>query len=217
MKFTKEMLGLYLVTDRRWLGDRDFVEVLKESIDGGVRMIQLREKDLTDKEFLNLGFKVKELCRKENIPFIINDNVEVAKKLDADGLHIGQDDMAYEKAREVLGKDKIIGVSCGNIEEAILAEKNGADYIGVGAVFRTGSKDDAEYTGLEGLEQISKNVEIPIVAIGGINKDNILDMKDIKISGVSLISAILKGGNIKSNAEELYKLSMEAFYEGDNI
>ncbi len=217
MKFSRETLKLYLVTDRRWLGSRDFVETVEEAIDNGVTLVQLREKNLDYGEFLELAKDLKEVCQKHGVPFLINDNIKVAKEVDADGLHIGQGDMALEEARQILGEDKIIGLSCGNLEEARKAKRDGADYIGVGSVFSTGSKKDAKNIGLEGLEEIAREVDLPIVAIGGINKDNILELAAFDIDGVALISAILKEDNIAGATSNLAKLSEEAFYGGGNI
>lgn len=217
MKFTRDMLTLYLVTDRRWLKGRDFIEVLQESIDGGVTMIQLREKDLSHDEFLELAWDVKDLCEKNKIPFLINDNVEVAKEVDADGVHIGQDDMNYLRAREVLGKDKIIGLSCTSVEQGLEAEKMGVDYIGVGGIFTTSSKDDADYCGVDGTRAIKDAVDLPIVGIGGINPTTIRELKGTGIDGISVISAILDNEDIEGETRKLYRLTREVFYEGSSI
>lgn len=217
MKFTREMLTLYLVTDRRWLDGRDFTDVLQKAIDGGVTMIQLREKDISHKEFLELAKAVKILCKKNNIAFLINDNVEIAKQVDADGVHIGQEDMNYLEAREILGQDKIIGLSCTNLNQAIEAEKMGVDYIGVGAIFATGSKEDAGYCGPDETKLIRESISLPIVGIGGINHDTIREMKETEIDGVSVISAILNNEDIYGRTRDLYNLSREVFYEGSNI
>lgn len=216
MKKDREHLTLYLVTDRRWL-DRPLEEVVEEGIKAGVTMVQLREKDIDFDEYVDLGKKVKAVTDRYNIPFIINDNVEVAKEIDADGVHIGQEDRDVREAREILGKEKIIGVSASNLYEAERAEKASADYLGVGALFATDSKDDAKYVSYDDLKEIVSKTGIPVVGIGGIDKDNIINLKDSNISGVAVISAILKEKDIKSSTEELYKLSREVFYGGSNI
>lgn len=217
MKFSREDLKLYLVTDRRWLEGEDFIETLEEALKGGVTFLQLREKDLGYAEFLELAKKVKVLAQKYRVPFVVNDSVEIARAVDADGVHIGQGDMNFAKAREILGREKIIGLSCSNLEEARLAKAEGADYIGVGAVFPTDSKEDADKVGLEILRTIGEEVDIPIVGIGGINKDNIGDLKGMKVDGVSLISAILKSENKLEASRELLALVDEALYEKPNI
>lgn len=217
MNFSREDLKLYLVTDRRWLEGEDFIETLEEALKGGVTFLQLREKDLGYAEFLELAKKVKVLAQKYRVPFVVNDSVEIARAVDADGVHIGQGDMNFAKAREILGREKIIGLSCSNLEEARLAKAAGADYIGVGAVFPTDSKEDADKVGLEILRTIGEEVDIPIVGIGGINKDNIGDLKGMKVDGVSLISAILKSENKLEASGELLALVDEALYEKPNI
>lgn len=217
MNFSREDLKLYLVTDRRWLEGEDFIETLEEALKGGVTFLQLREKDLGYAEFLELAKKVKVLAQKYRVPFVVNDSVEIARAVDADGVHIGQGDMNFAKAREILGREKIIGLSCSNLEEARLAKAEGADYIGVGAVFPTDSKEDADKVGLEILRTIGEEVDIPIVGIGGINKDNIGDLKGMKVDGVSLISAILKSENKLEASGELLALVDEALYEKPNI
>jgi len=217
LNFTRENLSLYLVTDRSWLGERKFTDVIREALEGGVSLVQLREKDLDYDNFLKLGKDLKYLCREYGVPFIVNDNVELAREIDADGVHIGQGDMAYEKAREILGEDKIIGVSCTSLEEALKAKEEGADYIGIGSIFPTSSKEDAEKLSWEVLVEITQGVDIPIVGIGGINKDNILDLKGLRLDGISLISGILAQKDIKKASEELLKLSQEAFYGSSNL
>ncbi len=217
MDFTRKDLSLYLVTDRRWLGTRKLVDVVRECLEGGVSFVQLREKDLPYENFLKLARELKELCGEYRVPFVINDNVKLAKELDTDGVHIGQDDMAYEEARKILGPGKIIGVSCGNLAEAIKAKDQGADYIGVGSIFPTRSKEDAEYVTREVLEEIGSRLDIPIVGIGGINKDNLLDLKGLRLDGVSIISGILAQEDVKKSSRELLGLVREAFYGSSHI
>lgn len=203
MKCGKKELQLYAITDRHWLNGRSLYEVVKESLDGGVTFLQLREKQLDEDHFLEEAKKLQGLCSEYNVPFIINDNVEIALAINADGVHIGQSDMEMKEAREKLGPDKIIGVSAHTKEEALLAQAQGADYLGVGAVFPTSSKDDAESVSYETLKEICEVVSIPVVAIGGITKDNLHQLSGSGISGVSVISAIYAQPDIKEAAREL--------------
>ncbi len=184
--------SLYLVTDRDILGNRDLYKAVEDSIKGGATIVQLREKFIDDDEFLKIARELQKVTRKYNIPLIINDNVKIAKEIDAEGVHIGQSDESLEEARKELGKDKIIGVSVGSVEEAIKAEKGGATYLGIGTVFFTGSKKDInEPLGLEKLEEIRKSVNIPSVAIGGIHLNNVKDVMKTGVNGVAVISEIL--------------------------
>lgn len=184
--------SLYLVTDRDILGNRDLYKAVEDSIKGGATIVQLREKFIGDDEFLKIARELQKVTRKYNIPLIINDNVKIAKEIDAEGVHIGQSDESLEEARKELGKDKIIGVSVGSVEEAIKAEKGGATYLGIGTVFFTGSKKDInEPLGLEKLEEIRKSVNIPSVAIGGIHLNNVKDVMKTGVNGVAVISEIL--------------------------
>ena len=177
MSFTKEQLReqmlLYAVTDRHWLNGQTLYEQVEEALKGGATFIQLREKDLTEEEFLEEAKKIQQLCKKYRVPFIINDHVKLAKEIDADGVHVGQSDMEALDVRAQLGEDKIIGVSARTVEQALLAEKHGADYLGVGAVFPTSSKDDAQEVDYETLKAICQAVQIPVIAIGGINAQNV--------------------------------------------
>ena len=203
MRSDKDNLLLYAVTDRRLLNGRTLREAVKQSLDGGVTFVQLREKDLDYQSFLSEAKDIKELCRDYNVPFVINDNVDIAAEVDADGVHVGQSDMAAGKVRERLGPDKIIGVSAQTVEQAVTAEKHGADYLGVGAVFPTGSKDDAEDVSYETLKAICEAVSIPVIAIGGITADNVHKLKGSGICGVAVISAIYAQEDIKEAASLL--------------
>ncbi len=203
MKCDKKDLLLYAVTDRHWLNGRSLIDVVKESLDGGVTMLQLREKTLEEGKFLEEAKALQALCRERKIPFIVNDNVEIAKAMDADGVHVGQSDMEALDVRAKLGPDKIIGVSAQTVEQALLAEKHGADYLGVGAVFPTGSKDDADDVSYETLKAICAAVSIPVVAIGGITRENTARLAGSGICGVAVISAIYGAKEIKTAAEEL--------------
>jgi len=210
MKCDKNDLILYAVTDRAWIGKMTLYEQVEEALKGGVTFVQLREKELDDETFLKEAFEIKELCRKYNVPFVINDNVDVAVKADADGVHIGQSDMEAGNAREIIGENKILGVSVQTVEQAVLAEKMGADYLGVGAVFGTGSKADADDVSLETLKAICEAVNIPVVAIGGIGTKNVLELKGSGIRGVAVISAIFAADNIQKATTELKKLTKQA-------
>ncbi|MEE3399687.1 MAG: thiamine phosphate synthase [Eubacterium sp.] len=190
MKLDKKDLLLYAVTDRHWLGDRTLYEVVKESLDGGATFIQLREKNLDQEHFLEEAKELKKLCAEYKVPFVINDNVDIALEIDADGVHVGQSDMEAGDVRAKLGPDKIIGVSAQTVEQALLAEKHGADYLGVGAVFPTGSKDDAVEVSHETLKAICEAVSIPVIAIGGITVDNTSSLAGTGICGIAVISAI---------------------------
>ena len=205
MKCDKKDLLLYAVTDRYWLNGRTLKEVVKESLDGGVTFLQLREKTLDQASFLEEAIELQDMCKEYKVPFIVNDNVEIALKMNADGIHVGQSDMEAGSVRDLIGPDKILGVSAQTVEQALLAEKRGADYLGVGAVFPTGSKDDAEDVSYETLKAICDAVSIPVVAIGGITRDNVSKLKGSGICGVAVISAIYAQRNIKEAAADLKK------------
>jgi thiamine-phosphate pyrophosphorylase len=207
MRCDKETLLLYAVTDRSWLNGKTLYEQVEEAIKGGVTFVQLREKKLDEESFINEALEIQKLCRKYDIPFVINDNVKIAKKINADGVHVGQSDMGAGNVRVILGDDKILGVSAQTVEQAVLAEKQGADYIGVGAVFPTGSKADAEDVSYETLNAICEAVNIPVVAIGGISAGNVLKLKGSGISGIAVISAIFAAENIESETKSLKQLT----------
>ena len=203
MKCAKENLLLYAVTDRHWLDGRTLKEVVLESLEGGVTMLQLREKHLDEAHFLEEAKELQTLCRSWHVPFLINDNVEIALAMNADGIHVGQSDMAAGDVHKKLGDDKIIGVSAQTVEQALLAEKAGADYLGVGAVFPTSSKDDANEVTYETLKAICSAVSIPVVAIGGITQENVHQLAGSGICGAAVISAIYAKPDIKKAAAEL--------------
>ena len=207
MNCDKKDLLLYAVTDRHWLDGRRLADVVRESLDGGVTMVQLREKTLDEANFLAEAKELQALCRERGVPFLVNDNVEIAREMDADGVHVGQSDMEAQDVRALLGPDKILGVSAQTVEQAVLAEKHGADYLGVGAVFPTGSKDDADDVSYETLKAICAAVSIPVVAIGGLNKSNILELSGTGVDGVALVSAIFSAEDIESECRELRALS----------
>lgn len=210
MKCDKKALLLYAVTDRSWLGEQTLYEQVEEALKGGATFVQLREKELDDDTFLAEAIEIQELCKRYNVPFVINDNVEIARKTNADGVHVGQSDMEAGNVRALLGEDKILGVSAQTVEQAILAEARGADYLGVGAVFRTGSKDDADDVSHETLKAICKAVSIPVVAIGGIGKHNVLELSGSGICGIAVISAIFAAEDIRDATAELKKLTEQA-------
>lgn len=196
--------SLYLITDRNIINNRSLKECVEEAIKGGVTIVQIREKDASTREFYNIAKEIKDVTDKYNIPLIINDRIDIALAVDAAGVHLGQSDMSIEVARKILGEDKIIGISAGNIEEALEAEKSGADYLGIGAIFYTGTKKDIdEPIGLEGLKEIVSKIKIPSVAIGGINKENAAEVMKTGVNGISIISAILGYDDTKIASEEL--------------
>ncbi len=204
MKFDRKDMLLYAVTDSRWLKDGErLYDQVEEALKGGATFVQLREKKLDAEHFFEEAVEIKELCRKYHVPFVINDNVDIALKMDADGVHVGQEDMEAGSVREKLGPDKIIGVSAHTVEEALLAEKNGADYLGVGAVFPTGSKDDASVLDADTVRDIVKAVKIPVIAIGGISMENVGKLKGYGLDGVAVISAIFAQEHIEEATAKL--------------
>ncbi len=205
MKFTRDMLKLYAITDRAWLGNKTLMEDVEAALQGGVTMIQLREKKLGYDDFLAQAIDIKALCHKYNVPFIINDNIEVALACDADGVHVGQSDTNVAEARSILGADKIIGATAKTFEQAIRAQEQGADYLGSGAVFGTTTKLDAKPMSLELFEDICQSVHIPVCAIGGITKENLQELEGRGLAGVALVSTIFAAADIKKECEELRK------------
>lgn len=203
MKCAEKDLLLYAVTDRYWLDGRTLTDVVRESLEGGVTMLQLREKTLEEPAFLQEARELQALCRAYHVPFIVNDNVDIALAMDADGVHVGQSDMEALDVRAKLGPDKIIGVSAQTVEQALLAEKHGADYLGVGAVFPTGSKADAEEVSFDMLKAICQAVSIPVVAIGGISRGKVARLAGSGICGVAVISAIYGAADIRAASQEL--------------
>lgn len=209
MKCDKETMLLYAVTDRAWVGRQSLYEQVESAIKGGVTCVQLREKQLNDEDFLKEAVEISALCRKYNVPFFINDNVEVAIKCNADGIHVGQEDMAAEQVRSRVGDDMMIGVSVHSVEEALEAVKNGADCLGVGAIFSTSTKTDVDVLPREVLCDICNAVDIPVVAIGGIGKGNISQLAGTGVDGVALVSAIFGADDIEGECRILRRLSEE--------
>lgn len=209
MNCKSEDLLVYAVTDRSWLYGESLYSQVEKALKGGATFIQLREKELDEEQFLKEAMEIKELCKRYHVPFVINDNVEIALKVEADGVHVGQSDMEAGNVREKLGKDKLIGVSTQTVEQALLAEKQGADYLGVGAVFPTGTKLDAVEVGYDRLQEICKAVHIPVVAIGGITRENIIQLKGSGVSGVAVVSAIFASKDIEAATKELCNKTKE--------
>ena len=209
MGLNKNDLLLYAVTDRSWLGDHTLYQDVEAAIKGGATFIQLREKNLDEGHFLEEAKEIKELCKKYQVPFVINDNVDIALAMDADGVHVGQSDMEAGAVREKLGPDKIIGVSAQTVEQAMLAEQKGADYLGVGAVFPTGSKDDAVEVSHETLKAICEAVQIPVIAIGGISTENVMELSGSGICGIAVISAIFAKPDVEAATKELKEKTQE--------
>ena len=203
MKCDKKDLRLYAITDRKWLRGKTMCEMVEESLKGGATIIQLREKELDEETFKKEAAKLTTLCKRYNVPFIVNDNVDIAIAVGADGIHVGQKDMEAGAVREKIGENMILGVSAQTVDQAIAAQKAGADYLGVGAVFPTGSKDDADSVSKETLKAICQAVSIPVVAIGGITKDNIKELSGSGIAGISVISAIYAPSDVEAAAVSL--------------
>ena len=197
---------LYLVTDSRWLGERTLWDSVEEAILGGVTLVQLREKKISSKEYLELAQRVKEVTDRHDIPLIINDRIDIALAIDADGVHLGPEDLPVPIARKLLGDGKIIGSSAASVDEALLFQAQGADYLGVGAVFPTATKRGTEKVGLEDLRGIKSAVHIPVVAIGGINAENAKLVMETGVDGVAVVSAIMDQTDIREAARQLLSL-----------
>lgn len=203
MKCDKSSLLLYAVTDRSWLGGQSLLAQVEAAIRGGATFVQLREKNLDRPLFLQEAKEMQALCARHRIPFVVNDNIDIALAINADGVHVGQSDMEAGRARALLGPDKILGVSAQTVEQALLAEQNGADYLGVGAVFHTGSKADADDVSFNTLQAICNAVRIPVIAIGGITQQNVMALSGSGICGVAVISAIFAAADIESATNAL--------------
>lgn len=209
MKVDKKAMELYLVTDRSWLNGKTLLSEVERCLDAGVTFLQLREKDLDERSFLEEARKIGRAAKSRRIPFIINDNLEIALKSGADGVHVGQRDMAAKDVRALLGPDKILGVSAQTVEQAVAAERAGADYLGVGAVFHTSTKLDAADVDHQTLRAICDAVSIPVVAIGGIGPKNILKLSGSGIDGVAVISSILAQPDAAQATKQLKTLCRE--------
>lgn len=198
--------SIYLVTDRDLMSTKTLEEAVEQSIKGGCTLVQLREKDCSSLDFYNTAINVKKITDKYNVPLLINDRLDIALAIDAAGVHVGQSDLPCSVVRKIIGQDKIIGVSAGNLENALKAQKDGADYIGVGAMYATGTKKDAKPTSMDELKKIREKVSIPIVVIGGINKERVKDFEGTNIDGLAIVSAIIAQNDICKATEELKKL-----------
>lgn len=209
MKVRSEDMTLYAVTDAAWTGEKTLIQQVKEALEGGITFLQLREKHLSEEEFLREAVEIKRLTDQYQIPFVINDNIEIAQKAGADGVHVGQDDMPVEEVRKILGEDKIIGVSAHNVEEAVRAEQGGADYLGVGAVHTTATKENTSAVSMEEMKKICQTVSIPVVAIGGIKKNNMNVLSGTGVDGIAVVSAIFAAKNIKKETKELLEAVKE--------
>ncbi|MCI9085429.1 MAG: thiamine phosphate synthase [Clostridia bacterium] len=205
----KSILRLYAVTDRSWLNGRALEDDIEKAIKGGVTLVQLREKNIATDDIIKSAIRTKSVCKKHGIPLIINDNVDAVIGSNADGVHLGQSDMSISEARKILGKNKIIGATAKTVEQAQKAELEGADYLGSGAIFGTTTKDDAKKMDIETLKSITQSVKIPVVAIGGITGENILELRGTGISGAAVVSGIFAQNDIEKAAEDLYKKAGE--------
>ena len=203
MEFRKEQLLLYAVTDDAWTGEFTLLEQIEQALKGGVTLLQLREKEMDEEAFVEEAVKVKALCQRYNVPLIINDNLEVAMKSKADGVHVGMEDMDVANIRERVGKDFIIGATAKTVEQAKAAEEKGADYLGVGAVFPSPTKKNALRITRDDLKNIIASVKIPCVAIGGISMENMGELEKSGIAGVALVSAVFAAKDIEKTCGEL--------------
>lgn len=219
MKYTKEQIRkamlLYAVTDQSWLKENEILlDVVKEVLKNGATFLQIREKDLNEKDFETEAKKLQDICKEYHVPYVVNDNVEIAIKIGADGVHVGQSDIKGRDIRALIGMDKILGISAGTVEEAVAAEQAGADYIGVGAVFGTSTKKNARNMSIDRLKEIVEAVEIPVVAIGGINASNMSELAGSKVDGVAVVSAIFAAENPGEATKDL-RLKAKALVECD--
>lgn len=207
MSFDKKTLLLYAVTDRSWLGEKTLAQQVEEALRGGVTMVQLREKDLDRDRFLAEGLELKKICRRYGVPLLINDDVDLAWQINAAGVHVGQEDMETARAREILGPDKIVGVTVHTVEEALAARDAGADYLGLGAAFPTSTKEDADVMPREVMRAICQQVDIPCVAIGGVGPDTVSELTGLGLAGIAVVSAIFAQPDIRAAAENLRSLA----------
>lgn len=206
-------LQVYAITDRYWLNGASLAEQVEDVLKNGATFLQLREKEFSHEEIVSEAKEIQKIARKYQVPFVINDDIYAAKEIDADGVHIGQSDMEYQKAREILGPDKIIGLSAGNLKEAITAEKAGADYIGVGAVFPVTTKEDHTDMTFEELREICNTISIPVVVCGGVTADNLMQLRGTGIDGISVISAIFGQADPGAATRKLVTLTREMLSE----
>ncbi len=209
----KNLKGIYLILDRKLAGKRSYNEIVEKTSKHGVKIVQLREKGITDRQYLETAIEIKDVCRKNNVLFIINDRIDIALASEADGVHLGQDDMPVEYARKILGNNKIIGISAGNEEELEYALNSDVDYISPGPVFSTITKNDAgKPVGVEFVKLVLSKTKKPVISIGGINSQNIQELSKIGINKVAVISAILKANNIETETLTLYQNLLKPFH-----
>lgn len=209
MKCSKNTMLLYAVTNSKLVSKQPLIEQVESALKGGITCLQLREKELDEESFLAEAIEVKKLCEKYHVPLIINDNVNVAIKSGADGVHVGQSDMEVSEVRKLVGENMIIGVSAHTTQEAKLAEAGGADYLGVGAIYQTTTKQDATYVTLDELKKICKSVRIPVVAIGGMDRNTISKLSGTGVDGVAMVSAIFAADDIEQECKKLLRLSKD--------
>ena len=217
MKCDKKTMLLYAVTDRAWVGRQSLYEQVECALKGGATCVQVREKKLGDEDFLEEAKQIAALCKRYGVPLFINDNVDVAIACGAEGVHVGQEDMAAADVRAKVGPDMLLGVSAHSVEEARLAVAHGADYLGVGAAFSTHTKTDVDVLPKGELKKICDAVDVPVVAIGGIHKDNILQLKGSGADGVALVSAIFGAEDIEAECRELKALAEQIIYSNSTF
>ncbi|HHV45089.1 MAG TPA: thiamine phosphate synthase [Firmicutes bacterium] len=215
MRLDKNALQLYAVTDRSWLRGRSFWAVLEEALAAGVTFLQLREKDVDPVTLLKLAKGARSIAERHKVPFVVNDHVDVALACNADGVHIGQGDLPAKDVRRMIGPEKILGVSAQTIEQAIQAEREGADYLGVGTIFPTSTKPDAQPVDLKTLKEICAAVSIPVVAIGGIDAENALQLKGCGLAGIAVVSAIFAQDNIREAVTKLRQVARQVVCHED--
>lgn len=211
MKTDKDSLKLYAVTDRKWLKGNRLEDEVEKAVRSGVTMVQLREKEMSTNDLTALAIKIRDVVHKYNVPLIINDDIDAALASGADGVHLGQEDVCAAEARRRIGNSMILGVSAGTPKAAVEAEKNGADYIGAGAVFPTSTKCGAGLLTIDQLRAICRSVSIPVVAIGGITEENIMSLSGSGISGISVVSAIFGSNDVALSASRLRSLADKIF------
>ena len=204
-RLKKSQMKLYLVTDSTDMTEEVFLKKVEDALRGGVTMLQIREKEKSTREYISLADKVHKIAKRYDVPLIIDDRVDVAMAVDAEGVHLGQSDMQVDIARKILGDGKIIGATTKTLKQAATAYENGADYLGVGAIYPTTTHVKTVITSVDTLKEICRSVPIPVNAIGGLNKDNISVLKDAPISGICVVSAIMKSENPYMAAKELFE------------
>jgi thiamine-phosphate pyrophosphorylase len=215
LKFDKNALRLYVVTDRSWLGDKTLAEEVEKILDSGATFLQLREKDMDHDTMLSEAKQIGKIAKEKGIPFVINDSVDICLQSDADGVHVGQKDQNAKEVRAMIGPDKILGVSAQTVEQALKAQAAGADYLGVGAVFGTTTKPDANEVSLQTLKEICEAVSIPVVAIGGIHAGNVMELKSSGANGIAVISAIFAQKDVEDATKKLRNLSDQMVMSDD--